>query len=112
MLASTSSDHAPAKHNQFGWLRRVDRYAAIFTYSKSPGRLSMPPLGGAIHDANLPGSDTGCISEVMKSPSLADGSQLSFCFCQAASSISSPEGVACTSLNSPMSRWNATCGKI
>ena len=26
-------------------------YAAIFTYSKSPGLLSMPTLGGEIHGA-------------------------------------------------------------
>jgi hypothetical protein len=30
--------------------------AAIFTYSKSPGLLSMPTRGGAIQLANLPGS--------------------------------------------------------
>ena len=30
--------------------------SAIFTYSKSPGLLSMPTLGGAIQLANLPGS--------------------------------------------------------
>ena len=29
---------------------------ASFTYSKSPGLLSMPVRGGAIHEANLPGS--------------------------------------------------------
>jgi hypothetical protein len=28
------------------------RYAAIFTYSKSPGLLSMPMRGGAIQLAN------------------------------------------------------------
>ena len=31
-------------------------YAASFTYSKSPGLLSMPTRGGAIQDANLSGS--------------------------------------------------------
>jgi hypothetical protein len=33
-----------------------DIYAASFTYSKSPGLLSMPTRGGAIHGANFPGS--------------------------------------------------------
>jgi len=42
-----------------------ETYVSIFTYSKSPGRLSMPTLGGAIHDANSPTSVTGCISEAM-----------------------------------------------
>ncbi len=59
-------------------------YAAILTYSKSPGRLSMPTLGGAIHEANWPGSLTGFISEAMNSPSAMDGSHLSFCLAQAA----------------------------
>jgi hypothetical protein len=36
-------------------------YAAIFTYSKSPGLLSMPMRGGAIQLANRPGSVTRCI---------------------------------------------------
>ena len=54
------------------------------TYSKSPGRLSMPTLGGAIHEANWPGSLTGFISEAMKSPSATDGSHLSFSLPQVA----------------------------
>ena len=41
----------------------------IFTYSKSPGLLSMPAFGGAIQDSNLPGSVCAAISEAMKSPS-------------------------------------------
>ena len=45
------------------------------TYSKSPGLLSMPTLGGAIHGANFPISYCGVISEAMKSPSAAVGSQ-------------------------------------
>ena len=49
-------------------------YAAIFTYSKSPGLLSMPTFGGEIQPANLPGSITGFISASMKSPSAFDGS--------------------------------------
>ena len=48
-------------------------YAAIFTYSNSPGLLSMPTFGGAIQPANLPGSVTGFISASMKSPSAFDG---------------------------------------
>jgi hypothetical protein len=36
----------------------ITRYAASFTYSKSPGLLSMPTRGGAIQLANLPGSVT------------------------------------------------------
>src|SRR5215468_2555944 len=87
-----------------------DVHAAIFTYSKSPGLLSMPTLGGAIHDANLPISYSGFISEAMNSPSAADGSQLFRSRAQVASSISTPCGVAWTSLNSPIWRWNATCG--
>ena len=46
-------------------LRPFDQ-AAIFTYSKSPGLLSMPTLGGAIQPANLPGSLTDVISAAMK----------------------------------------------
>src|SRR5581483_5671582 len=41
---------------------RVRAYAcSIFTYSNSPGLLSMPTLGGAIHEANLPASYCGFI---------------------------------------------------
>src|ERR1700678_3879911 len=49
-------------------------HAATITYSKSPGLLSIPTLGGAIQLANVPGSLTGFISSVMKSPSALDGS--------------------------------------
>src|SRR4051812_39129407 len=84
--------------------------ASSLTYSKSPGRLSMPTRGGAIHEANWPGSLTGFISEAMNSPSASDGSHWSFCLAQVAASTSTPDGVAWTSLNSPMSRWKATCG--
>ncbi len=45
-----------------GALTRADaaysRQAASFTYSKSPGLLSIPTRGGAIQLANLPGSST------------------------------------------------------
>src|SRR5262249_665043 len=34
---------------------------AIFTYSKSPGLLSMASFGGEIQPANCPGSYCGCI---------------------------------------------------
>ena len=43
----------------------IRRYAAIFTYSKSPGLLSMPMRGGAIQFANWPGSMTLCIRLTM-----------------------------------------------
>ena len=49
------------------------RQAAIFTYSNSPGLLSMPTFGAAIQLANFPGSLTGVISDETKSPSSADG---------------------------------------
>ena len=52
---------------------RGKSYAAIFTYSNSPGLLSMPTLGGAIQLANLPGSLTGVISDAMKSPTAIEG---------------------------------------
>src|SRR6185312_2766049 len=38
-------------------------HVSIFTYSKSPGLLSMPTLGAEIQEANWPGSVTGVISE-------------------------------------------------
>src|SRR5215471_10105584 len=50
-------------------------YCSIFTYSKSPGLLSIPTFGGAIQPANLPGSLTDVISDAMNSPSSLDGSQ-------------------------------------
>src|SRR5262249_35866385 len=77
-------------------------YAAIFTYSKSPGLLSMPTRGGAIQLANLPGSVTGFIRLWMKSPSFFDGSHLSRSRFQVASLTVVPSGVAWNSLNSPM----------
>ena len=46
---------------------------AIFTYSNSPGLLSMPTLGGAIQLVNLPASNCGCIRLSMKSRSSSDG---------------------------------------
>src|SRR3984893_16211276 len=49
-------------------------HVSIFTYSKSPGLLLIPTLGGEIHGANSPISVTGVISDAMKSPSSADGS--------------------------------------
>src|SRR5215813_10617862 len=92
--------------------RGEEDHVSIFTYSKSPGLLSMPTLGDEIHGANSPGSVTGVISEAMKSPSDADGIHSPLRFAHVASSISNPSGVACTSLNSPMARWNATFGKV
>ena len=87
-------------------------HVSIFTYSKSPGLLSMPTLGGEIQTANWPVSVTGFISEAMKSPSSVDGSQSPLRLFQVASSISTPSGVAWTSLNSPIWRWNATFGSV
>src|SRR5262249_17171171 len=87
-------------------------HAASFTYSKSPGLLSMPMRGGAIHLPNLPGSMTCFIRLWIKSPSSFDGSQFSFSFSQAASSMIWPSGVALMSLNSPIWRLKATCGSV
>src|SRR6266481_2322276 len=87
-------------------------HVSIFTYSKSPGLLSMPTLGGEIQEANSPVSVTGVISEAMKSPSSDDGSHSPLRLFQVASSISTPSGVACTSLNSPIWRWKATLGSV
>src|SRR5204863_8593945 len=85
---------------------------SIFTYSKSPGLLSMPTLGGEIQGAYSPGSVTGVISEATKSPSSAEGSHSLLRLFQVASSISTPSGVARMSLNSPIWRWNATLGSV
>src|SRR5438445_11777925 len=84
--------------------------AASFTYSKSPGLLSMPTRGGAIQLANLPGSTTCFIKLWMKSPSCVDGSHLSCCAFQVVASTISPVCDALMSLNSPIWRWKATCG--
>src|SRR5229473_7315185 len=92
--------------------KRCEPHVSIFTYSKSPGLLSMPTLGGEIHGANWPISVTGVISEAMKSPSSAEGSHSPFRLLQVASSISTPSGVAWISLNSPIWRWNATFGSV
>ena len=67
---------------------------STFTYSKSPGLLSIPTRGGAIQDANLPRSQHGAISPAIKSPSSFDGSHWSFCFAQSFSRRSSPAGEA------------------
>ena len=90
----------------------TDDHVSIFTYSKSPGLLSMPTFGGEIHEAYSPVSVTGFISEAMKSPSAVDGSQSALRLFQVASSISTPSGVAWISLNSPMARWKATLGSV
>src|SRR3954447_15129584 len=92
--------------------RHVAAYDSILTYSKSPGLLSMPTFGGEIQEANLPVSVTGCISELMKSPSAVDGSHSSLRFAQVASSIRRPSGVAWMPLNSPIWRWKATLGSL
>src|SRR4051812_42633898 len=89
-----------------------DDHVSIFTYSKSPGLLSMPTLGGEIHGAYSPVPVTGFNSEAMKSPSAVDGSQSALRLFQVAPSISTPSGVARISLNSPMARWKATLGSV
>ena len=107
------SIHFEAWLRRFRWVlsrRWPRRYAAIFTYSKSPGLLSMPTRGGAIQLANLPGSVTGCISAAMKSPSSFDGSHLLLRPVPRRLVDNRPLGDAFTSLNSPIWRWNATCG--
>src|SRR5262245_15257259 len=83
-----------------------------FTYSKSPGLLSMPALGGAIQDANLPRSQQASIKLAMKSPSTFDGSHWSLRLAHSASVSTSPSGEALTLPNSPMPRWKATCGSL
>src|ERR1700761_6111142 len=96
-------------------VRRDDNepHVSIFTYSKSPGLLSMPTLGGEIHEANSPVAVTGTISEAMKSPSSDDGSHSALRLFQVASSINRPlSGVAWISLNSPIWRWKATFGSV
>ena len=70
--------HARANSSRACPAGKVPSYAASFTYSKSPGLLSMPTRGAAIQLANLPGSVTCFIRLWMKSPSPLDGSQLSF----------------------------------
>ena len=75
--------------------RRINRgHVSIFTYSKSPGLLLMPTLGGEIQEANSPALVTGVISEAIKSPSAVEGSHAPFFAFHAASSISTPSGVA------------------
>src|SRR6202047_2958571 len=85
----------------------VSSHVSIFTYSKSPGLLSMPTLGGEIHGANSPTSVTGVIREAMKSPSSAEGSHSFLRLFQVASSISTPSGGAWVALYSPMRRRRA-----
>src|SRR5437763_890489 len=53
--------------------RRMRPYPWNFTYSKSPGLLSMPAGGGAIHEAKAPGSVTGRIRLATNASSSADG---------------------------------------
>src|SRR5918996_3715575 len=93
-------------------LFRIMLQVSIFTYSKSPGLLSMPTFGGEIQEAYWPASVTGFISEAMKSPSCDEGNHSPLRWFQVASSISTPSGVAWTSLNSPICRWNATFGRV
>src|SRR5690242_2280812 len=85
---------------------------AIFTYSNSPGLLSMPTLGGAIHEANLPASYCGCIRLSMKTLSASFGRKSLRWHCHSASLICLPSTSAFTLENSPIFRLNATCGSL
>src|SRR6202030_2244395 len=84
-------DH-PLSRMMTSLARHEVAHVSIFTYSKSPGLLSIPTLGGAIQGANPPISVTGFISEAMKSPSSAEGSHSAFRLFQVASSIRAPSG--------------------
>src|ERR1700761_4091442 len=66
-------------------------HASIFTYSKSPGLLSMPRVGGAIHEANAPGSCTGFIRLSTKtlSPFVGNISSSRAAHCSSPSSLPS-----------------------
>src|ERR1700676_2972434 len=87
---------------------KSEDHVSIFTYSKSPGLLSIPTLGGEIQLAKPPISVTGVIREAMKSPSPVEGSQSLLRLFQVASSIRTPSGVAWILPNSPIWRWDAT----
>src|SRR5262249_35608457 len=78
------------------------RDQAIFTYSNSPGLLSMPTLGGAIQPANLPGSYCGCIRLSMEARASAEGRKESRRCAQSASERTLPSASAWMSENSPM----------
>src|ERR1700755_3519840 len=65
-------------------------HVSIFTYSKSPGLLSMPTFGAEIQEANVPGSVTGAINDAMKSPSSVEGIHSPLRLAQVASSIKRP----------------------
>src|SRR5690349_24692349 len=77
-----------------GRCRVEEPQVSIFTYSKSPGLLSIPTLGGLIHGAKPPSSVTGVTNEAIRSPSSADGSHSFWRLFQVASSISTPSVVA------------------
>src|SRR3954447_13461920 len=97
-------DPGSAAHHCVLRCARETRHAAIFTYSNSPGLLSMPTFGGDIQLANLPGSLSGTISEETKSPSSAEGRYSFFTLAHSASERMMPFGVALTSRNSPIWR--------
>src|SRR5919198_764093 len=84
----------------------------IFTYSKSPGLLSIPTFGGAIQPANLPGSYCGVIRLSMNSRSESDGRNSGFRFSHSASLRTLPSTSALMLENSPMWRWKPTCGSL
>ena len=85
---------------------------ASFTYSKSPGLLSMPERGGAIHEANAPASRTGRIRLATKALSSAVGRNSSRRRAHYAAPRMSPLGSASIGANSPIRRLNATCGRV
>ena len=92
--------------------RRMLYAMCSLTYSKSPGWLSMPTRGGAIQPANLPGSQTGFISDWMKSPSAADGSHSSLRLCHSLSDRISPSGVTRAPAKTPIARWKPVWGSF
>src|SRR5262245_28699349 len=102
--------HQPSLMRAFPPLRGRDH--ASFTYSKSPGLLSMPTFGGAIQLANLPGSNSGCISPWMNCRSASEGRNSLRRFCHSCSVRTLPAGSVLMLANSPICRWNATCGSL
>src|ERR1700747_3266350 len=67
-------------------------HVSIFTYSKSPGLLSIPILGAKIQEASGPRSVTVVIKDAMNSPSEVEGTHSPLRLVQVASSIRMPSG--------------------
>ena len=99
----------------FGGLRHCQgstHAMCSFTYSKSPGLLSMPTFGGAIHEAYWPGSKQGFISDWMKSPSALLGSQSRAFASYSAPETSLPSGPNGLPAKTPILRLNPSCGSF